>query len=348
MKLRAAVLLTAGSFSALFAQQQAPAPSIQSARQALAEMLTGGQKAVAKHLTVEVQQLLAKSGNKSAALVAPIGSITSEFGQAQTFESGPVLLVLNQKREHSKVEVRIENDDLSGDEDTFDLSLHVIRENSDQPPEDWEAFLSRLTVNMKKQAGIWRLNKIGVGVEFPLGDPEFLKKTVLRGLEQAENKTAVATGSHVEFKNETPQERNISPEELLLRAAMLESIYAREHPEVGFTCSLPDLMEAAQSSGGIERFTTGMNQGYKLSLSGCQGRPAGSFQIVVESTAHANGGKAFCTDATKNIRVADDGRGTTCLAFGREPSRSNDESTDEPLRDFRPEPRTEIVVAPPL
>ena len=347
MKLRAVILFGLLSLSALFAQQQAPAPPAQTARQALTEMLTGGQKAVAKHLTVEVQQLLAKSGSKSAALLAPIGSIQSEFGQAQTFETGPVLLLINQPREHSKIEVRIENDDLSGDEDTFDLSLHVIRENNEQPPEDWEAFLSRLTVNLKRQAGIWRLNKIGVGVEFPLGDPEFLKKTVLNGVEQAESKTAVAAGDHVELKTEPLQERNVSPEELLFWATMLESSYARQHPEIGFTCSLPDLMEAAQSSGMEQRFFNAMTQGYKLSLSGCQGRPAGSFQIVAEPTARANGGKAFCTDATKNIRVADDGRGSTCLTFGRAPSRSNDESTGEPLQDFRPETRTEVVVSPP-
>ena len=58
MKLRAAVLFSVLSFSSLFAQQQAPAPPIQSARQALTEMLTGGQKAVAKHLTVEVSGLV--------------------------------------------------------------------------------------------------------------------------------------------------------------------------------------------------------------------------------------------------------------------------------------------------
>jgi hypothetical protein len=66
-----------------------------------------------------------------------------------------------------------------------------------------------------------------------------------------------------------------------------------------------------------QQLSSGMSQGYKLSLSGCQGRPAGSFQVVAEPTAHGNGGKALCTDATRNIRVADDGRGSTCLTFGR-------------------------------
>src|SRR5690242_121978 len=36
------------------------------------------------------------------------------------------------------------------------------------------------TVTMKKQQNIWRLSDVGVGVDFPLGDPEFLKKTFLK------------------------------------------------------------------------------------------------------------------------------------------------------------------------
>src|SRR5215470_9865987 len=126
MKLRVTVLFASLSFSMLYAQQQAPAapvPPMQTARQALIEMMKGGQKTVSKHLTVEVQQLLAQSGPRGAAVLAPIGSIQSEFGQAQTFETGPVLLQINQAHEHSKIEVRIENDDMSGDEETFELSL---------------------------------------------------------------------------------------------------------------------------------------------------------------------------------------------------------------------------------
>ena len=328
MKLRTAVLFAFISLSALFAQQQqAPARPMQTARQTLIEMLTGGQKAVAKHLTVEVQQLLAKPGGESAALLGPIGSLQSEFRQAQAYETGPVLLLINQPATHSKMEVRIENDDLSGDEDTMELTLHVIRESNDQPFEDWEAFFNHLSVNMKKQSGVWRLNKIGVALEFPIGDPEFLKKTVLKQYEQAETKTAVAVGDRVEFKNEAP-ERTVSPDELVLWGAMIEYNFAQKHPDVGFTCSLSDLTETAQAMGIEQRLSGGISQGYKLSLSGCQGRPAGSFQIVAVPIAQGNGGKAYCTDATRNVRVSDDGRGSTCLTFGRMPARSevNDES----------------------
>ena len=321
MKLRAALLFAAIPLSTLFAQQQAPVLPMQSAREALIEIVTGGQKAVGKHLTVEVQQLLAKAGGKSANLMGALGSVQGEFGGAQTFETGPVLLSINQPQEHSKVEVRVESDDLSGDEDTMVLSVHVVRENSDQQPEEWEAVFSNLTVNMKKQAAIWRLNKITAGLEFNVGDPEFLQKTFLNGQEKATHANA-ASGGHEEPETDRP-EVHIPPDRLVASVAMIEYSFARQHPEVGFSCSLSDLMETAKTFGLEQQLSSGIDQGYKLSLSGCQGRPAGSFQIIAEPTAHGNGGMAFCTDATRNVRVSDDGRGSTCLAFGRVPQHSN-------------------------
>ena len=124
MKLRAALLPLAICSSLLFAQKQAPAPP-QSARQALIEIITGGQKAFGKHLTVEVQQLLAKASPQSTAAFGMFDIRRQIGGETQTFETGPVLLAINQPAEREKLEVRIENDDLSGDEDTMELSLHV-------------------------------------------------------------------------------------------------------------------------------------------------------------------------------------------------------------------------------
>ncbi|HKD81035.1 MAG TPA: hypothetical protein VKH81_15170 [Candidatus Angelobacter sp.] len=325
MRLRAAFLFPAILSSTLFAQRQAPAPPPQSARQALIEILTGGQKAVGKHLTVEVQQLLAKSGAKSAAVLGVFDQIRQAGPETQAFESGPLLLVINNPAQHQKLEVHVENDDLSGDEDTLELSLHVARENADQQPEEWESFLSRISVNMKKQAGIWRLNKVGAGVEFPLGDPEFLQKMFLKGMDQATGSGVVASGSQVEL-NTTPeaQEKKMPPEQLLKMMAFAEYSYAQTHPDVGFSCSMGDLTESAKPFGIDQQVSTGIVQGYKLSVTGCQGHPAGSFQIVAEPL-QGTGGKAFCTDATQNVRVADDGSGATCLAFGRVPTETQND-----------------------
>ncbi len=328
MKLRAALLFAVISCFTLFAQKPAPAPPPQSARQALIEMLTGGQKAVGKHLTVEVQQLLAKSGAKSAAVLGMFNEVRQAGPDTQTFESGPLLLVINNPSQHQKVEVRVENDDLSGDEETLELSLHVARENTDQEPEEWEQFLSRINVNMKKQEGIWRLNKVGAGVEFPVGNPEFLQKMFLKGLDQAGGVGGVgvvasAGSTDQKAPAETPA-RNFSPEQMITMMTMAEYSFARQHPDIGFTCSLGDLAESAKLFGMDPQLSSGIVQGFKLSLTGCQGKPSGSFQMMMEPV-QGTSGKAFCTDATRNVRVSDDGRGSTCLAFGRMPAKADNE-----------------------
>src|SRR5215469_15886416 len=100
------------------AQQQAPLPAPpQSPRQALIEMASGGQNAVFKHLTVEVQQLLSQPENKQALVALGMTASISELGQdVQIFDSGPVLASVSQPKEHRKIEIQVNNDDMSGDQ----------------------------------------------------------------------------------------------------------------------------------------------------------------------------------------------------------------------------------------
>src|SRR5215469_15736993 len=159
-------------------QQQAPPAPPQSPRQALIEMSNGQ---VLKHLTVEVQQLLQQPENKQAlAALGFASSMKRELGQdVQVFESGPVLVSINDVKDHHKVEVQVNNDDMSGDQDDLELSVHSFRDGVEQD-EEWQTFLSHFTVTMVRQQNIWRLSKVGIGVELAVGDPEFLKKTYLR------------------------------------------------------------------------------------------------------------------------------------------------------------------------
>ncbi|HET9836600.1 MAG TPA: hypothetical protein VFR84_00095 [Candidatus Angelobacter sp.] len=289
----------------------APVPPMQTPRQALIEMILGGSQAINKHLTVEVQQLLAKS-RRGAMFTAPFESLKGELGpNVQSFETGQVLLVVNDPKQHQKLEVRVDNDDLSGDEDTLTLSPHVIRENSDQPPEEWEAFLSNFNVNLKRQDGVWRLNKIGVVLEMKVGDADVIKNTFLK--DEKPQEASAATAPQDDSKPDPP---SMNPQQLISSLFFMELTFAREHPDQGFTCSLPDLT-ANVSMGQQLQLPGGSYQGYRVSLGGCQGHPAGSFQLVLEPLVQGSGMKAFCSDATRNIRVADDGRGATCLAFGR-------------------------------
>src|SRR5260370_31221366 len=158
------------------AQQPGPA-ALQTPRQALIEMITGGEKGITKHLTIEVQQSLKKPGNAQAASTLGIFSgATSGAGQSlQTFESGPVLFAFNEPVQHKKFEVHVDNDDLSGEEDNLDLSLHSFSDGQEQT-EEWQFLASHFTVSMTRQEGIWGLNKISIGAELPAGDAAFNEK----------------------------------------------------------------------------------------------------------------------------------------------------------------------------
>ncbi|HEY6968713.1 MAG TPA: hypothetical protein VJA94_05900 [Candidatus Angelobacter sp.] len=295
------------------AQRTVPTPPPpQSPRQALIEIIKGGDNALMKHLTVEVQQLLTQTKNKERFLrLGFAGAFGSEPGvEVETFETGPVLLSFNSPKEHKKFEVDVNTDDLRGDQDTLELSFHQFQDGEEQEPE-WQPFLSHFSVTLVQQKEIWRLSKVNVGAEFDIGDPEFLKKTMLKGADKE------TTARQQERREHTPNDEPSEPpamsgEQVVMMLGYAESSFASQHPELGFTCSLADLGDTAKQLG-LE--STGSFRGYRINLTGCQGRPSGSFQITAEPTTPT--GKAYCTDATHNIRVSDDGRASTCLLAGR-------------------------------
>lgn len=297
-------------------QQQTPPAPPQNPRQALIEMANGQ---VVKHLTIEVQQLLNQPENKQA--LAPLvfaSSMKKEMGEdVQLFESGPVLASMNDTRNHRKIEVQVNNDDMSGDQDVLELSVHSFRDGVEQD-EEWQTFLSHFTVTMVQQQNIWRLNKIGIGVELAVGDPEFLKKTYLKsinGVGPGMVGASVGLDAH-SSSSEPEQTHELTGSQLAIYLALAEQTYASQNADIGFTCSLADLARSPVLINNSAQISSGISNGYKLSLTGCQGKPAGSFQITVEPMP-GKAGKAFCTDATRNIRVSDDGRGATCLIAGK-------------------------------
>jgi hypothetical protein len=327
------------SLSAI-AQQPAPSPP-QTARQALIEIITGGEKALQKHLTVEVQQALTKNGGgPAAAMLKGLGS--AGFGARpgmQVFETGPVLLALNEPAEHKKMEVHVESDDLSGEEDILDLSFHTYADGQEQS-EPFQ-FVSHFAVGMKRQQGIWRINTISVQTDFPVGDADFLDKLFGPA-------TATGTGfsgvrvSGPPLRSETPEPAAPDPGIVIEMLAIAEGNYAIEHPETGFTCSWTDLLDASKAT--FSSLTVdpdlarGRANGYKFAITGCEGKPAGSFQISAEPLVITPGTKALCTDATRNVRFSEDGRSSTCISSGK-PQRVTPEKvvTPEVQMDFKPE-----------
>jgi hypothetical protein len=298
-------------------QPQAPPPRTQTARQALIEIVTKGGEALTKHLTVEVQDALKANKKFNSAALSLLNSMTPEGG-LQSFEAGEVLFVYNDAAQHTKYEVHVDNDDLAGDEDSLLLSLHAFRDEKEQDPE-WGPMSPHFTVSMKLQQNVWRLNTISVGAEFPVGDAKFVEKAFLKPATGAASGYSVAgpvAGVHVSSSTGDVASAEMPPEHVVRMLAYAESMFARQHPDVGFTCSFSELAESSKMVGLDQQVNNGIYNGYRFALAGCQGKPAGSYQITAEPVA-GSGAKAFCTDATENVRSSEDGRGATCLASGR-------------------------------
>jgi len=135
-------LLSCSFASAQPAQKSAPAKPPQTPRQALIEVITGGGKAIQKHLSVEIQQMIAqapkkkdasnKTGTDISRMVTELTAVSSFTGERelQTFDSGPVLFSFS-PGEKEKIELRVEADDLSGNQDEIQLSIHFFRDGQE-------------------------------------------------------------------------------------------------------------------------------------------------------------------------------------------------------------------------
>ncbi len=189
-------LLAVASFSiipSVHAQQAPPPKPPQTARQALIEILSGGADA-SKHLTVEVQK---EMQNKSSSGFAfnpgeVVAGFHSQAGSGfKTFETGPILFSNTDPRTHERTEVHVDNDDLNADEDTLQLSIHQFRDEKEIGTAF--QFISQISVGMKKQENIWRLNEIGVIAKVPVGDPALFRQ-LNEGIKASGTDVAVSGG----------------------------------------------------------------------------------------------------------------------------------------------------------
>src|SRR5436309_11390302 len=143
----------------------------QSPRQALIEMLSGGEAPFKKHLTVEMQGKLqnmmkASLDNAPGPLQILLG-VNSSANKFQAFDIGPILFAFYNPQEHQRYEIAIDGEDRRGDQDIMELSLHLVRNAVEKEVPGSLRFI----VNMKRQEGIWRLNALTMNATLPIGDP---------------------------------------------------------------------------------------------------------------------------------------------------------------------------------
>lgn len=341
------LLFSTIAFSYQKSQSQTAVP--QTPRQALIEMIRGGGEAITKHLTVEMQQAIPgartakttasarKSGSSGARAgklstetlpeahttlttsangvgfdVAALGMIPAFAGKnLETFETGPIFCTYTDPVKKEKMEVRMENDDLRGTEDDMQLSFHIFKDGQEQPI----PFLDGITIGMKQQEGIWRLNEVSTTVRLKVGDPKFFEE-MTKAFQEPAQAPATKTTVAVKAAEEHP---TLPVSSMMTMLAFAEGMYAQQNPDVGFTCNLADLV--SDKSGGTAfsqyldpQIASGTYNGYRFSISGCDSRPSEVFHLIAEPVA---GGKAYCINATHNLRTSDDGRGATCVSAGK-------------------------------
>jgi len=292
----------------------------QSPRQALIEMLTGGEAPFKKHLTVEMQGKLqnlmkASLDNAQSPLQVLLG-VNSSTTKFQAFDIGPILFAFSNLQEHQRYEIKIDGEDRRGDQDIMELSLHLMRNAQEKEVPG----SLRFVVNMKRQENVWRLNALTMNATLPLGDPRILEKSWWTPM------IAAAMGPTDDGTVDTPVVMDERPKMTPLRAVrmigMAETIYAQKHPGLGYTCALSDLVNVGRGMDEDGMYTfmgadiaDGIYNGYRFALSGCERKPARMFRVTAEPLTGR--GKAYCADSSSIPRASDDGRGVTCLISGK-------------------------------
>src|SRR5579863_394609 len=319
-------------FSSLFAtSSDSPQPAPQTARQALLEMFFSKTPGTFEsHLPQATRTALRKAGTTSGATMLNgfsmlTGQLNSHGQQLQTFEAGPILLLLENPDAHSKFEIDVERDDLRADEDEIELSFHGSKDGETQTA----GAKFRLTLTMKQEAGSWRLNEIAASVGVSLSDPEFLK-AMTKNMRPTVNGVGTAMPS-----SSAPQVMNLATASIAANEAATvgtvrtlntaEITYAATFPTLGFTCTLSDLGGMGGGNGVSEhqamlidpRLANGRKNGYLFALSGCNGMPSSRFSITAVPADPTSGTRAFCSDESAVIRFSTDGKAESCLSIGK-------------------------------
>jgi hypothetical protein len=278
-----------------------PAPAPQTARQALIEMFFGAApNHLEKHLPDATRNVFKKMSNPNGVNALDQFSMFATMAKAggakfETFDTGPVLLHVEDPRENQKVEISVEGDNLAGEEDQIEVGLHVTKDAKEQVL----PFVPRFTFVMKTESDVWRLSGISVTVRVPLEDPDFLKSIEHEHNKQAEAMARMNMQSVIEAEN----------------------TYHSAHGT--YACSLSDLSKTNRETNFAGTPTSvpvlnsdmakGKSGGYIFVISGCDGT---QYKVAAEPDTPDSGESAFCADESGSMRSSADGKAKTCLSSG--------------------------------
>lgn len=297
-----AFFLSISTVSSL-AQTQTPPP--QSARQALIEMfMSKSPDAFARHLPSVAGKALIHNGDDASTSVvqriSQLGQQLAAQSHMETFDVGPDLLLSehDEGKDKIKTEVTVERDNLMGETEEIELSIHVYR---DGEPE-FLPVIPRLIFSMTQENEIWKLTELTLAAHVPLTDPDYLK-----GVRKEQNE-----------RNENMASSRVT------MIASAEAGFAAAHPDLGYSCSLTELFGRSPGAGaenpvqaGMSAFAADESSGYHFSITGCGGNPASKFQVLAVPMETDSGMKTFCSDESGTVRFELNSKGSSCLSRGQ-------------------------------
>jgi len=301
--MRTVALVSLVAASLALATAQVPPPP-QTARQALLEMLLAkSPDALEKHLPEAARSALLRSADTfPTPILRELNSfrngILGSDEQLETFDSGSVLLTVDDERTHRRIEILVESDNLMGDADEIELSFHPYVDGKPEPL----PVRPRVVLSLQQEKEVWKLYEVTVAMHAPLADPDFLKD-----LQKSQNPASESSA--------------VGSLRTLLTA---EISYSATFPGGGFTCNLSELgSSGAQSEPDQQHamliddaLASGKRGGYIFSISGCDGPSASRIQITAVPVEPDLELRAFCSDESATIRYSADGQAATCLSQG--------------------------------
>ncbi len=294
----ALALLLSSSVHGQTAPSQAAPP--QTARQALIEMFFGqAPDHLERHLPDVTRRAFQNLQDANGQSVLGAFSLLARQAQGakdrfETFDTGSTLFTAKDipGGNYDKMDITVERDDISGDEDQIELAMHMSRGGK----EETLPFILSFTFSMKMESDVWRLNEISAAVRLPLADPAFLKSLLERQRSQNEQ---MALGS---------------------MRSVLAAENSYQSASGGFACTLSALGSCGKGTGATHRtylydsqLVSGKKNGYIFAISGCD---ASHYQFVAEPAVPDSGQRAFCSDESGTVRASADGKAATCLSSG--------------------------------
>lgn len=276
------------------AQTQPPPP--QTARQAVLEMFFSKlPKAFERHLP---ENAMATFGKTDSGLISMFNAQVASIQQqvmngrqhVETFEAGPLLLVsdTSEGNHQQRIEVAVDRDDLSGDQDQIELSLHVYKDGViDRMP-----VLPNLILDMREEKNIWRLSEITLAVHVPLSDPDYVK-----GIAEDMRKTHQRMAEYQAIAS--------------LRAMRAAETAHQKTSSGGYICNIADLGRGLDVAGAAE---LGLKPSYVYKITDCS---SSSFHITAEPAKDGPARRALCIDESGTPRFSEDAKGSTCISSGK-------------------------------